>query len=226
MTTGTAHRMTAETTAIEGSVVYIVDDDKGIRLSLGMLMRSVGLRAEVFESPDEFLRCPPTAGPSCLILDVRLRGKSGMAFHEEIVNRGMRIPVVFMSGHGDIEMVVKAMKTGAQDFFAKPFKDQDMLDAVAQALERDSERLAAEAGLASLRALYQSLSSREKQVMGLVLSGLVNKQIASEMNLSEITVKVHRGHVMRKMNARSMPDLVRKAQSLGVEPCLPREGHH
>jgi FixJ family two-component response regulator len=226
MTTGTPHRMTAGTTATEGSVVYIVDDDKGIRLSLGMLMRSVGLRAEVFESPDEFLRCPPTAGPSCLILDVRLRGKSGMAFHEEIVNRGMRIPVVFMSGHGDIEMVVKAMKTGAQDFFAKPFKDQDMLDAVAQALERDSERLAAEAGLASLRALYQSLSSREKQVMGLVLSGLVNKQIASEMNLSEITVKVHRGHVMRKMNARSMPDLVRKAQSLGVEPCLPREGHH
>jgi FixJ family two-component response regulator len=226
MTTGTPHRMTAGTTAKEGSVVYIVDDDKGIRLSLGMLMRSVGLRAEVFESPDEFLRCPPTAGPSCLILDVRLRGKSGMAFHEEIVNRGMRIPVVFMSGHGDIEMVVKAMKTGAQDFFAKPFKDQDMLDAVAQALERDSERLAAEAGLASLRALYQSLSSREKQVMGLVLSGLVNKQIASEMNLSEITVKVHRGHVMRKMNARSMPDLVRKAQSLGVEPCLPREGHH
>jgi FixJ family two-component response regulator len=226
MPTGTTRRTTAEPAATEASVVYIVDDDTGIRLSLGALMRSIGLRVEAFESPDEFLRCPPAAGPSCLILDVRLRGKSGMAFHEEIVNRGMRIPVVFMTGHGDIEMVVKAMKTGAQDFFAKPFKDQDMLDAVAQALERDSERLAAEAGLASLRALYQSLSSREKQVMGLVLSGLVNKQIASEMNLSEITVKVHRGHVMRKMNARSMPDLVRKAQSLGVEPCLPREGHH
>jgi FixJ family two-component response regulator len=224
MTTGTPHRMTAGTTATEGSVVYIVDDDKGIRLSLGMLMRSVGLRAEVFESPDEFLRCPPTAGPSCLILDVRLRGKSGMAFHEEIVNRGMRIPVVFMSGHGDIEMVVKAMKTGAQDFFAKPFKDQDMLDAVAQALARDNERLAAEAALADLRASYQSLSPREKEVMAFVLSGLLNKQIASEMNLSEITVKVHRGQVMRKMNARSMPELVRMAESLGIEHYRPR-GH-
>jgi FixJ family two-component response regulator len=225
MTTGTPHRMTAGTTATEGSVVYIVDDDKGIRLSLGMLMRSVGLRAEVFESPDEFLRCPPTAGPSCLILDVRLRGKSGMAFHEEIVNRGMRIPVVFMTGHGDIEMVVKAMKTGAQDFFAKPFKDQDMLDAVAQALARDNERLAAEAALADLRASYQSLSPREKEVMGFVLSGLLNKQIASEMNVSEITVKVHRGQVMRKMSARSMPDLVRKAESLGIEPSLSRGAH-
>jgi FixJ family two-component response regulator len=149
-----------------------------------------------------------------------------MAFHEEIVDRGMRIPVVFMTGHGDIEMVVKAMKTGAQDFFAKPFKDQDMLDAVAQALARDNEPLAAESALADLRASYRSLSPREKEVMGFVLSGLMNKQIASEMNLSEITVKVHRGQVMHKMNARSMPDLVRKAESLGIEPSLPRGGHH
>ena len=225
MTTGTTRRTTAEPAATEASVVYIVDDDKGIRLSLGALMRSIGLRVEAFESPDEFLRCPPAAGPSCLILDVRLRGKSGMAFHEEIVNRGMRIPVVFMTGHGDIEMVVKAMKTGAQDFFAKPFKDQDMLDAVAQALARDNERLAAEAALADLRASYQSLSPREKEVMGFVLSGLLNKQIASEMNVSEITVKVHRGQVMRKMSARSMPDLVRKAESLGIEPSLSRGAH-
>jgi FixJ family two-component response regulator len=225
MTTGTTRRTTAEPAATEASVVYIVDDDTGIRLSLGALMRSIGLRVEAFESPDEFLRCPPAAGPSCLILDVRLRGKSGMAFHEEIVNRGMRIPVVFMTGHGDIEMVVKAMKTGAQDFFAKPFKDQDMLDAVAQALARDNERLAAEAALADLRASYQSLSPREKEVMGFVLSGLLNKQIASEMNVSEITVKVHRGQVMRKMSARSMPDLVRKAESLGIEPSLSRGAH-
>jgi FixJ family two-component response regulator len=225
MTTGTTRRTTAETAATEASVVYIVDDDKGIRLSLGALMRSIGLRVEAFESPDEFLRCPPAAGPSCLILDVRLRGKSGMAFHEEIVNRGMRIPVVFMTGHGDIEMVVKAMKTGAQDFFAKPFKDQDMLDAVAQALARDNERLAAEAALADLRASYQSLSPREKEVMGFVLSGLMNKQIASEMSLSEITVKVHRGQVMRKMNARSVPELVRMAESLGVEAYRPRDHH-
>jgi len=215
--------MTSETAAGEASVVYIVDDDNGIRLSLGALMRSIGLRVEVFESSDEFLRCSPATGPSCLILDVRLRGRSGMAFHEEIVSRGMRIPVVFMTGHGDIEMVVKAMKTGAQNFFAKPFKDQDMLDAVTQALARDSERRAADAELAGLRTLYKSLSLREKEVMGFVLSGLLNKQIASEMNLSEITVKVHRGHVMHKMNARSMPDLVRKAASLGIGPCLPRE---
>jgi FixJ family two-component response regulator len=226
MATGTTHR-TAVTAATEGPIVYIVDDDKGIRLSLGALMRSVGLRVETFESPDEFLRFPHSAGPSCLILDVRLRGKSGMAFHQEIVNSGMHIPVVFMTGHGDIEMGVKAMKAGALDFLAKPFKDQDMLDAVAQALARDSEWLAAEAALTGLRASYHSLSPREKEVMSFVLSGLLNKQIAAEMNLSEITVKVHRGHVMRKMNARSMPDLVRKAESLGIEPCVPpRGGHH
>ncbi|WNC94903.1 response regulator transcription factor [Paraburkholderia sp. FT54] len=226
MATGTTHR-TAVTAGTEGPIVYIVDDDKGIRLSLGALMRSVGLRVETFESPDEFLRRPPAVGPSCLILDVRLRGKSGMAFHQEIVNSGMHIPVVFMTGHGDIEMGVKAMKAGALDFLAKPFKDQDMLDAVAQALARDSEWLAAEAALTGLRASYHSLSPREKEVMSFVLSGLLNKQIAAEMNLSEITVKVHRGHVMRKMNARSMPDLVRKAESLGIEPCVPpRGGHH
>ncbi|MFL9937435.1 LuxR C-terminal-related transcriptional regulator, partial [Paraburkholderia sp. RL18-103-BIB-C] len=142
------------------------------------------------------------------------------------INSGMRIPVIFMTGHGDIEMGVKAMKAGALDFLAKPFKDQDMLDAVAQALARDSERLTAETALVGLRALYASLSPREKEVMGFVLSGLQNKQIASELNLSEITVKVHRGQVMRKMKARSMPDLVRKAESLGIEPPLPHGGHH
>jgi FixJ family two-component response regulator len=226
MTAGPTHRTTAETAATDGPVIYVIDDDKAVRLALGTLMRSMGLRVEAFESPDEFLRFPHSAGPSCLILDVRLRGKSGMAFHQEIVNSGMRIPVVFMTGHGDIEMGVKAMKAGALDFFAKPFKDQDMLDAVAHALARDSERLAAETALAGLRASYESLSPREKEVMAFVLSGLLNKQIASEMNLSEITVKVHRGQVMRKMKARSMPDLVRKAESLGIEPCLPDGGHH
>ncbi len=224
MTTSPTHRMSGEPEAAEVSVVYVVDDDKGIRRALEMLMRSVGLRVETFESPEEFLRFPRSAGPACLILDVRLRGKSGMAFHQEIVNSGMRIPVLFMTGHGDIEMGVKAMKAGALDFFAKPFKDQDMLDAVAQALARDSERLAAEAALFDRRTAYQSLSPREKEVMAFVLSGLLNKQIASEMNLSEITVKVHRGQVMRKMNARSMPELVRMAESLGIEPYRPR-GH-
>ena len=225
MTTRPARQTTDKPEATDGSVIYVVDDDEGIRRALDLLLRSVGLRVQTFESPDEFLRFPHSAGPSCLILDVRLRGKSGMAFHQEIVNSGMHIPVVFMTGHGDIEMGVKAMKAGALDFFAKPFKDQDMLDAVAQALARDSERLAAEAALAGLRASYQSLSPREKEVMGFVLSGLLNKQIASEMNLSEITVKVHRGQVMRKMNARSMPALVRKAESLGIKPCLP-DGRH
>lgn len=224
MTTSPTHRMSGEPEAAEVSVVYVVDDDKGIRRALEMLMRSVGLRVETFESPEEFLRFPRSAGPACLILDVRLRGKSGMAFHQEIVNSGMRIPVLFMTGHGDIEMGVKAMKAGALDFFAKPFKDQDMLDAVAQALARDSERLAAEAALFDRRTAYQSLSPREKEVMAFVLSGLLNKQIASEMNLSEITVKVHRGQVMRKMNARSMPELVRMAESLGIEHYRPR-GH-
>jgi FixJ family two-component response regulator len=217
--------MTDESEATEGSIVYVVDDDEGIRRALDLLLRSVGLRVQTFESPDEFLQFPHSAGPSCLILDVRLRGKSGMAFHQEIVNSGMRIPVVFMTGHGDIEMGVKAMKAGALDFLAKPFKDQDMLDAVAQALAQNSAGLAAEAALADLRALYRSLSPREKEVMAFVLSGLLNKQIASEMNLSEITVKVHRGQVMRKMNARSMPDLVRKAESLGIKPCLPNGRH-
>jgi FixJ family two-component response regulator len=225
LTAGPTHRMTAEKATTDAPVVYIVDDDNAVRVALGSLMRSVGFGVEVFESPDEFLRFPHSAGPSCLILDVRLRGKSGMAFHQEIVNSGMHIPVVFMTGHGDIEMGVKAIKAGALDFFAKPFKDQDMLDAVAHALARDTERLATETALAGLRASYQSLSPREKEVMAFVLSGLLNKQIASEMNLSEITVKVHRGQVMRKMKARSMPDLVRKAESLGIEPHLPDGGH-
>jgi FixJ family two-component response regulator len=225
MTAGPLHRMATEKAITDGPVIYIVDDDSAILRSLGSLMRSVGYRVEVFESPDEFMLFPHSAGPSCLILDVRFRGKSGMAFHQEIVNIGMRIPVIFMTGHGDIEMGVKAMKAGALDFFAKPFKDQNMLDAVAQALLRDSERLATEAALADLRASYESLSPREKDVMAFVLSGLLNKQIAPELNVSEITVKVHRGQVMRKMRSRSMPDLVRKAESLGVGPSLRHGGH-
>ncbi|MFL9913023.1 response regulator [Paraburkholderia fungorum] len=217
--------MATEKAITDGPVIYIVDDDNAIRLGVSSLMRSVGYRVEVFESPDEFLRFPHSAGPGCVILDVRFRGKSGMDLHQEIVNIGMRIPVIFMTGHGDIEMGVKAMKAGALDFFAKPFKDQDMLDAVAHGLLRDSERLATEAALADLRASYESLSPREKEVMAFVLSGLLNKETASKMNLSEITVKVHRGQVMRKMRSRSMPDLVRKAESLGVGPSLGHGGH-
>jgi FixJ family two-component response regulator len=206
-------------------VVYVVDDDAAIRRALGTLMRSVDLAVETFATPDEFLRFPRPNGPACLVLDVRLRGKSGLTFHQEIVSSGMRIPVVFMTGHGDIEMGVKAMKAGATDFLAKPFRDQDMLDAVGQALARDEARVNAEAAIAALRASYELLSPREKEVLVFVLSGLLNKQIAAEMNLSEITVKVHRGQVMRKLNARSMPDLVRKAELLGVQPFEPGTPH-
>ncbi|AGW93858.1 MULTISPECIES: response regulator transcription factor [Cupriavidus] len=199
-------------------VVYVVDDDEGMRLALGGLLRSVGLRVETFESSQDFLAFPKTDAPSCLILDVRLRGESGLSFQEHVAKSGVRMPIVFMTGHGDIAMTVKAMKAGAVDFLAKPFRDQDMLDAVANALARDGERLAAEQSIAALRAAYGSLTPREREVMGFVVAGLMNKQIASEMNLSEITVKIHRGQVMKKMAARSVADLVRKSESLGVDP--------
>jgi FixJ family two-component response regulator len=155
----------------------------------------------------------------------RLRGKSGLTFHQEIVNSGMRIPVVFMTGHGVIEMSVKAMKAGAMDFFAKPFRDQDMLDTVSQALARDKAGRTAEAAVAELRLLHDSPSPREKEVLVFVLSGLLNKKIDVEMNLNEIAVKVHRGQVMRNFNARSMPDLVRKAELLGIQPFVPGGAH-
>lgn len=196
-------------------VVYVVDDDESIRLSLSGLLRSSGLRVETFESAEDFLAFPKANAPSCLILDVRLRGESGLAFQEQIARSGMRMPIVFMTGHGDIAMTVKAMKAGAVDFFAKPFRDQDMLDAVANALARDGERLAAEHSTAQLRAAYESLTPREREVMALVVEGLMNKQIAARLNLSEVTVKIHRGQVMKKMAARSVAELVKQAESLG-----------
>jgi FixJ family two-component response regulator len=200
------------------AVVYVVDDEAPVRRALATLMRSVDMHVETFSSPEEFLQHPRPPVPSCLILDVRLRNKNGLTFQQEIVQSGLRMPVVFMTGHGDIEMTVKAMKAGAMDFFAKPFRDQDMLDAIGQALARDAARLDSERAVAELQALYQTLSPREKEVVPFILAGLLNKQIAAEMNLSEITVKVHRGQVMRKLNARSLPDLVRKAETLGIEP--------
>lgn len=200
------------------AVVYVVDDEASVRRALATLMRSVDMQVETFSSPEEFLQYPRPQVPSCLILDVRLRNKNGLTFQQEIVQSGLRMPVVFMTGHGDIEMTVKAMKAGAMDFFAKPFRDQDMLDAIGQALARDAARLDSERAVAELRALYQTLSPREKEVVPFILAGLLNKQIAAEMDLSEITVKVHRGQVMRKLNARSLPDLVRKAEALGIKP--------
>ena len=200
------------------SIVYVVDDDESMRSSLCNLLHSVGLRVEAFASSREFLAYPKSEAPSCLILDVRLLGENGLTFQQDIAKNGLRIPVLFMTGYGDIEMSVKAMKAGAVDFFRKPFRDQDMLDAVAQALARDGERLAAEQSIAALRHAYNSLTQREQQIMTFVVTGLMNKQIASEMNLSEITVKVYRGHAMKKMSARSVAELVRMAEALGIRP--------
>lgn len=202
-------------------VIYILDDDEAMRLALSSLFRSIGLHVETFESSQAFLAFPKYDAPSCLVLDVRLRGESGLAFQDELAKNGLQMPIIFMTGHGDIAMSVKAMKAGAIDFFAKPFREQDMLDAVSNALTRDSERLAAESASAGLREAYASLTPREREVMAFVVTGMLNKQIAGAMNLSEITVKIHRGQVMKKMGARSLADLVRKAQALHIKPPAP-----
>ncbi|MDR5735777.1 MULTISPECIES: response regulator transcription factor [Caballeronia] len=204
--------------AASNAMVYVVDDDDSMRDAVGMLLRSVGLDVRTFASAQEFLACEMPDVPSCLILDVRLRGQSGLAVQEQIAASELGVPIVFMTAHGDIAMTVKAMKAGAQDFLAKPFRDQDMLDAVANALARDEERRKSRRSVADLRVCYGSLTPREREVMAFVVAGLMNKQIASEMNLSEITVKIHRGQAMKKMQARSLADLVRKAEALGVGP--------
>jgi FixJ family two-component response regulator len=202
----------------KASTVYIVDDDEAMRRSLGDLLESVGLRVETFESSQAFLAFPKRDVPSCLILDVRLREENGLAFQQEATRLGLCMPILFMTGYGDMRMSVRAMKAGAIDFLPKPFHDQDMLDAVFHALRLDRARLEKEQECAELRSAYEALTLREQQVMACVVSGLMNKQIAAEINLSEITVKVHRGQVMKKMNARTVPDLVRKADALQIKP--------
>lgn len=174
-------------------VVYIVDDDASMRVALDGLFRSVGLQVQSFACTQEFVDFPRKSVPGCLVLDVRLRGESGLSFQAQMEQGGVRIPVVFMTGHGDIAMSVKAMKAGAIDFLTKPFRDQDMLDAVANALARDRERLADEQAGGVLRGAFETLTPRERQVLAFVIAGLMNKQIAAELNLSEVTVKVHRG---------------------------------
>jgi FixJ family two-component response regulator len=194
-----------------------VDDDASMREALTRLFDSVRLRVNAFESAREFLQAQRPNAPGCLVLDVRLPGLSGLDFQAELTKANVRIPIVFMTGHGDIPMTVRAMRAGAVDFLTKPFRDQDMLDAVANAIQRDQQRREREDAVADVRAHFQALTSREREIMALVASGLMSKQIAAQINLSEITVKVHRSHIMRKMGARSLADLVRMAEILGVD---------
>jgi FixJ family two-component response regulator len=197
-------------------MVFVVDDDPSIRNALTNLFRSVGLRVEVFGSAPELLqsKLPDVAG--CLVLDIRLPGLSGLDFQVELAKVNIRMPIIFVTGHGDIPMTVRAMKAGAADFLTKPFRDQDMLDAVAMAIERDTKRRKDEKIVSNLQALFETLSPREREVLALVAAGLMNKQIAAEIGLAEITVKIHRGHVMKKMGARSLADLVRMAELLRI----------
>jgi FixJ family two-component response regulator len=198
------------------SVVLVVDDDPSMRNALDNLFRSVGLGVEAFASARDLLRTKIPDAASCLVLDVRMPGLSGLDLQLELAKANIHIPIIIMTGHGDIPMSVRAMKAGAIDFLAKPFRDQDMLDAVAAALERDSKRRETERSTGELRKLFETLTPREQQIMMLVTSGLMNKRIAAELGLSEITVKIYRGQVMKTMAASSLPNLVRMADALGI----------
>lgn len=198
------------------SVVFIIDDDQSLRSGLKRLFRSVGLQAETFASTLEFTQTKLPDAASCLLLDVRLPGLSGLDFQGELAKSGIRIPIIFMTGHGDIPMSVKAMKAGAVEFLTKPLREQDLLDAVRIALERDRVRRESEKSVSNLRARFDQLTPREHEVLSLVSAGLMNKQVAGELGVSEIMVKVHRGNVMRKMGAKSLADLVIMAAALGI----------
>ncbi len=210
----------------EQAFVHIVDDDASLRLALDSLFRSVQLGTRMYGSAQEFFQAQRPDAPSCLVLDIRLPGISGLDLQQQLAAAQVQIPVVLMTGHGDIPMSVRGMKAGAVDFLTKPFRDQDMLDAVTQAIEKDRARRAAECGSAHLHQKFETLSPRERQVMALVTAGRMNKQVAGDLELSEITVKIHRGAAMRKMGARSLADLVRMAEALQLKPELPGKSSH
>ena len=200
------------------SVVFVVDDDPSIRRAIKLLLESIGLEVELFGSAQEFLPRGPTKGPGCLILDVRLPGVSGLDFQRQLNEAKINIPIIFISAHGDVPMTVRAMKAGAIEFLTKPFRDQDLLDAVQVALERDRARRQREGEIATLRERFESLSAREGEVVAMVVSGMLNKQIAAKIGITENTVKVHRSRAMEKMQAQSLADLVKMVERLGILP--------
>jgi FixJ family two-component response regulator len=205
-----------ETENADVPIVYVIDDDESMRRGLTNLFESVGLRVEAFGSAPELLQKKLPDVPSCVVLDIRLPGMSGLDFQDLLEKAAIHIPIVFMTGHGDIPMSVKAMKAGAADFLTKPFRQQEMLDAVTAAIERDRKRRQDEKIVSNARALFETLTPREREILALVAAGLMNKQIAAEIGIAEITVKIHRGHIMKKMGTRSLADLVRIAEMLGI----------